>query len=240
MSRRIPADRIEQLVSVATDVFIEQGYRRTQISDVAEALGVGKGTIYLYVESKEALFDLALRFADAPRPFAEPPVLPVRTPRPGETVRFVREQLASQGVLSTLAAARRRRRRAADSAAELEGIIRELYDILARNRRALKLVDRSAPDYPEIAELWFAGARGGLVDLLSDYLADRIRRGVLRSVPDPVVAARLILETTVFWAVHRHWDAHPQSVDEEVARDTVVRFVVGALAPAPAQKEKKR
>lgn len=235
----MPPDRIEQLVSVATDVFIAQGYARTQISDVAQALGVGKGTIYLYVESKEALLDLALRFADAPRPFAEPPELPVRTPRPGETVRFVREQLARQGVPSTLASARRRRR-PGDAVAELEAIVRELYDLLARNRRSLKLVDRSAPDHPEIAELWFAGARAGLVEILSTHLADRIRRGMLLPVPDPVVAARLILETTVFWAVHRHWDAHPQSVHEDVARDTVVRFVVGALAPAPTRKGRKR
>jgi hypothetical protein len=34
----------------------------------------------------------------------------------------------------------------------------------------------------------------------------------------------------VFWAVHRHWDPHPQRVDESVAEETVVRFIVGALA----------
>jgi hypothetical protein len=33
----------------------------------------------------------------------------------------------------------------------------------------------------------------------------------------------------VFWAVHRHWDAHPQDVSEEVAKATVVDFVVAAL-----------
>ena len=32
----------------------------------AEAMGVAKGTLYLYVESKEALFDLTCRSADAP------------------------------------------------------------------------------------------------------------------------------------------------------------------------------
>jgi AcrR family transcriptional regulator len=228
MSRRMPEDRIERLVDVATEVFVEQGYRRTQMADVAQALGVAKGTIYLYVASKEALFDLVLRFADAPRPFASPPRLPVPTPRPGATVRFVRERLASQGVPPALVEAARVR--SPDAAAELRTIVGELYDVLAANRRGIKLIDRSARDYPAIAALWFEGARGGLIDLLARHLEDRGRRGTLRSVPDPLVAARLMIETTVFWAVHRHWDAHPQAVDDAVARETVLHFVVGALS----------
>jgi len=62
--RRVPTDRIERLIECATEVFIDQGYRRTQMSDVASALGVAKGTLYLYVDSKEALFDLVARYAD--------------------------------------------------------------------------------------------------------------------------------------------------------------------------------
>ena len=101
----MPDDRVEQLVDCATAVFIERGYTLTQMADVAEALGVAKGTIYLYVESKEALFDLVARYADAPRPFAKKPSLPVRTPKAGATVRYVRERLAQSAVPPTLAKA---------------------------------------------------------------------------------------------------------------------------------------
>src|ERR671930_2558450 len=93
MARPIPPDRLARLVRCATEVFIEHGYQRTQMADVAAALGVAKGTLYLYVESKEALFDLVARYADAPRPFGRTPPLPVRTPKPGATVRYVRERL---------------------------------------------------------------------------------------------------------------------------------------------------
>ena len=37
--------------NAATDVFIERGYRQTQMADVARAMGVAKGTVYLYVVS---------------------------------------------------------------------------------------------------------------------------------------------------------------------------------------------
>jgi AcrR family transcriptional regulator len=228
VARRVPDDRVEQLVDAATVVFIAQGYARTQMADVAAALGVAKGTLYLYVESKEALFDLTARYADVPRPFATPPALPVRTPKPGATVKFVRERLAEGQVPPALAQALARTR-VADVRAELETIVHELYDLLAGNRRGIKLLDRSARDYPELAALWFEGARRGLVTLLSQYIADRTRRKLFRPLPDATVTARLLLEMTVFWAVHRHWDPHPQLVAEEVAEETVVRFVVGAL-----------
>jgi AcrR family transcriptional regulator len=229
VARKIPDDRVEQLVDAAAAVFIEQGYARTQMADVAAALGVAKGTIYLYVESKEALFDLVARHVDVLRPFETRPALPVRTPKPGATVRYVRERLAQAQVPPTLAQALSRDR-VANVRAELEAIVREVYDLLASNRRGIKLLDRSARDHPELAALWFDGARGGLVTLLSKYLEDRTRRKLLRPLPDPTVTARLLIETTVFWAVHRHWDSHPQPVEEAVARETVVRFIVSALA----------
>src|SRR5215471_14480646 len=127
MARRMPDDRFEQLVEAAARVFIEQGYARTQMADVATALGVAKGTLYLYVESKEALFDLVARFADADQPFAQWPPLPVRTPKPGATVKYVRERLAQSGVPPTLARALGQKR-TGDIRAELEAIARELYE----------------------------------------------------------------------------------------------------------------
>ena len=68
MPRTIPDDRLAKLVDCATEVFIAQGYQRTQMADVAKALGVAKGTLYLYVESKDALFDLVARCADDAHP----------------------------------------------------------------------------------------------------------------------------------------------------------------------------
>jgi len=43
------------------------------------------------------------------------------------------------------------------------------------------------------------------------------------------VTARVIIETVVFWAVHRHWDPSPQAVDARAAEDTVVRLLGDAL-----------
>ncbi|MBY0275763.1 TetR/AcrR family transcriptional regulator [Candidatus Binatia bacterium] len=228
MARQIPDDRLAQLIDAATRVFIEQGYRRTQMADVAAALGVAKGTLYLYVESKEALFDLVCRYADQPRAAPSDVSFPVRSPKAGETLRYVRDELGRhQGVPALTTALSRKR---TDTVAtEVATVVGELYDQLAANRRRIKLIDKSARDYPELAKLWFEGARAGFLELFADYLKARIARGLIGRVPDVAATARLVLETTVFWAVHRHFDSRPEEVPENLARETVVQFVVRAL-----------
>ena len=231
MARTIPADRFQHLIDCATQVFIEQGYARTQMADVAAAMGIAKGTLYLYVESKDALFDLVLRHADGEHPVTTPPTLPVATPKLGGTLQHVRKRMAESPPLPALLAALSRQR-VTDPRAELAEIVREIYHTVSRNRRAIKLMDRSAQFHPELAAVWFTQARGTLIDSLSTYLDRRIRRKVFRSVPDTAVAARIIMETIVTWAVHRHWDPSPQAIDDQVAEDTVVQFIVGGLMKA--------
>lgn len=228
MVRQIPEDRLPQLLDAATRVFVEQGYRRTQMADVAAAMGVAKGTLYLYVESKEALFDLVCRYADQPPRSASEVAFPVRSPKAGATLRYVREELQRHHGVPALTAALGRKR-TGDVAGEVAAIVGELYDQLAANRRRIKLIDTSARDYPELAKLWFEGARGGLLELFGGYLKTRIARGLVAPVPDVDATARLVLETTVFWAVHRHFDSQPERIGEDVARATVVQFVVRAL-----------
>jgi AcrR family transcriptional regulator len=225
MTRAVPEDRLSRLVEVATSVFIEQGFRRTRMEDVAEALGVAKGTMYLYVESKEALFDLVCRSAD--QPFRQPPELPIKSPPAGSTTKYITERLAANQVMPALAGALGGRRR--EAADELAAIVGDIYDTLARSRVGIKLVDRSARDIPELGELWFGGARGFLVEALSHYLSDRIRRGSLRRQIDVGIAARFMVETCAFWAVHRHWDAARQDIPEDTARAAVVDLVQAAL-----------
>lgn len=222
------ASRFRDLIDAATRVFVENGYRRTQMADVATAMGVAKGTVYLYVESKEALFDIACRFAD----MSDPPVpatLPVPTPPRQATVDYIKARLAQSPVIPMIRSMVENEPKT-DAMDDLYQFVSALYDDLSLNRKALKLVGQSARDVPEIAAIWFDATRAGLVELLSRFLGTRISSGLLAPVPDVAAAARTIVETTVFWAVHRHWDLRPQIIDEATAKATVVRFTVSALA----------
>jgi len=52
--------RRSQIALRAVDVFAEHGFETTSISQIAEAVGIGKGTVYEYFDSKEDLVTHAI------------------------------------------------------------------------------------------------------------------------------------------------------------------------------------
>ena len=54
-------ERPAELLAAALEVFVEKGFAATKLADVARRAGVTKGTVYLYFDSKEALFKAVVR-----------------------------------------------------------------------------------------------------------------------------------------------------------------------------------
>jgi AcrR family transcriptional regulator len=54
--QRRPEARPDEILDAALVIFGESGFARAKIDDVARLAGVSKGTVYLYYDSKEALF----------------------------------------------------------------------------------------------------------------------------------------------------------------------------------------
>lgn len=50
------ARRAEQILDGAAALLLRHGYRRVTVDDVAAAVGIGKGTVYLHWRTREALF----------------------------------------------------------------------------------------------------------------------------------------------------------------------------------------
>lgn len=55
--------RVEALLSVALDTFLEHGYEQTTIEEIATRVGMSKRTVYAYHDDKDALFRAAVRRA---------------------------------------------------------------------------------------------------------------------------------------------------------------------------------
>ncbi|MFP4611386.1 MAG: TetR family transcriptional regulator [Thiohalophilus sp.] len=59
--QRRKAARPGEIVAAALELFVEHGFAATRLEDVARRAGVSKGTVYLYFDSKEALFEAVVR-----------------------------------------------------------------------------------------------------------------------------------------------------------------------------------
>jgi len=232
VSRPRPPQRLDDLRAAATRVFSTLGYRRAQMADVARALGVSTGTLYLYAESKEALFDLVVRHGLDGGAAPADLVLPVRTPAPGATLAHLRAAI-DQAARWPLLDAALHRRAPRDVTRELTAILAELAGSMRRHRWGLVVLARSALDWPELATVFLGGLRQRVLADLETYLRRRIQAGRLRALPDPAVAAIFVNETLAFWMLHRLGDPGYAAIPDATAEQIAIDLLVHALRKEP-------
>ncbi|HVP30282.1 MAG TPA: helix-turn-helix domain-containing protein [Myxococcota bacterium] len=223
------ASRLAEIVAAAGRVVAEKGYERTQMSDVARALGISAGNLYNYVESKEALFHLLVEQGFG---CVSPPPLPeglVRTPAPGETLALLRRRLVDEMSLPMLDAALARRGPPRDARGEVTAVVRELYRVVGRNRQGIRVLERSAHEWPELAALFYAEMRRGMLDKLRRWIAGRIEQGVFVRVAEPAAAARFVNESIAWFAMHRFADYDAAKLDDRACEETAVMLLANAL-----------
>lgn len=61
LRRRRKEARPSELTAAALGLFVEKGFAATRLEDIARQSGVSKGTLYLYFDSKEALFKAVIQ-----------------------------------------------------------------------------------------------------------------------------------------------------------------------------------
>lgn len=227
MARIRPHDRIDKIADAATEIFIRNGYATARISQIAERAKVGPGTIYLYAAGKEALFDLALR-----RAMEDPTVWSLVLPHPAPERGAVADALwrclqnAAHFPQLWLAA---ESPPPADVNAEVQGIVLELYRWLSRYRRAIELVQRSAGDWPDVAQVFYRRFWRGGVQRVADYLARRVEEGIIPARGDRLAAAHLVVESLTWMAVHREWGPDAGRLPAKAAEDAAIALMVPAL-----------
>jgi AcrR family transcriptional regulator len=231
MARQPASERLTALAKAATEAFGRLGYRGTRTADVAAKAGMSAGSVFTYVESKEALFHLV--FLYCLRLLPESPDLPLPAPAPGETAALFAQALQGTPVSSRLGKALAEDD-PADVAEELHGIVEEIYSTIERAWPLLAVVERCAAEVPELETLWFAEGRVGIYADLAEYLRRRAASGRLRPMPDASFASRVLGEMVSWSAWHRREGYDGKLYDDQTARRTTIEFICAALVPATA------
>lgn len=230
MARSNNKSRLSAIVDAARNAFIEnRGFRRTQMSDVARRLAIAPGTLYLYVSTKEALFEAAV-LGTVDRQWAPEKSAPFHARPLPDLIEHVRlSMIAEFDSLPTLSAALASNR--CGEEAEFRAVCSELYDVMSRRREIIRLIEACAKDFPEFAAMYFTNGRVRTAEMLIQYLALGESQGHLRLVGDPLMSARHIIETFAFWAIHRHWDPAPMRFDEADVRENAIEFACAPFIP---------
>ena len=229
---------VPRMLAAAARVFARTGLKQARMTDIAREMGVAHGSLYNYVESKEALFLLLVEQWGRPGLQRDVRELPLRTPPMADIVEQLRQRVHDAFPLPALDAALKRKN-VPDAGAELRGIVLELFVQTERSRDAATILERSAREVPELFGLFFEQVRRDLFTRLTRYVATRMTTGHFHSA-DPPTAARFIIESVTFFARHRFQDPHPQELDAEAVRQTIVDLVSRSLIPATRRTVSKR
>lgn len=79
--------RPAELLAAALDIFVERGFAAARMDDIARRAGVSKGTVFLYYESKQALFRAVVEEAVLPHLAAGEALLERGESDPAELLR---------------------------------------------------------------------------------------------------------------------------------------------------------
>lgn len=229
---RAAPGRLAAIAEAAARVFTRQGFRLSQVADVAREAGVAAGTVYLYAADKAALLDLAIRSA-AGLQLSENGEGPIEA----NLSATLAEALGPRLALPRIAVA------AAGEADDvtLRALLEELYDLLAREAGLILLLDRLGSEVPEIGKAYTAGLRDRARADFTAAIEHLAARRMVRQDLDLRMAARAVLEMLAWMAMRRPRDSAPPAGDEVLARETTLRLgeaallssaVAGAAAPS--------
>ncbi|MDB6076661.1 MAG: regulatory protein TetR, partial [Akkermansiaceae bacterium] len=118
-----------------------------------------------------------------------------------------------------------------DALAELRAVLAEQYRLTFRYRRPLLLLTKCALEFPGLADVFVAGLRDRLLDLLAGYLSRRARAGLLRTVPDFHAAAALMVQAIAWSALQRPHDPGMTALSDEVAETATLDLLVHGMRP---------
>jgi len=59
--KKVSMSKEQEIITVAARLFKEKGYRATTLEDIAAAVGMLKGSLYYYIQSKEELLYIVVR-----------------------------------------------------------------------------------------------------------------------------------------------------------------------------------
>ncbi len=201
---RRPEARPDEILDAALSVFADKGFAASRVEDVARAAGLSKGAVYLYFDSKEALFEaLVKRFAE----------------RVVGDVATLAEAVAASDPEGALRAAYQ--------------YLFSLLDDPAVSAPP-RLVLAEAQRFPAIARLYRREVIAIGERVVGDLMARAAERGLLRPVPtDAALRAVMGPMIAHVLLTHVFVDPDAPALDPKTTADAIADILLNGLKPRP-------
>ncbi len=216
--------RIADLFAAGTTVFRRKGFKRTQMSDIAAEMNCSTGTLYNYVDSKEALFEHAI-VAGFTQTLPDSETLPLGFPEPTavEVIARRSKQIAEGSALELA----NQRQEVKNPAEEVTLVVTAFFVFFSDYHPVLDMIEASHLDYPDVATAYLEARRDLVFEPWRRWVVRRQEQGLFRQDIDPLWVTRYLIEILA-WAGWKARDCG-EPYDEDEARDAIVKLALSSL-----------
>lgn len=216
-------NRLYQIYEVSSNLFINKGYARTQIKDIADGIGMSVGTMYHYFVGKADILSFILKVTIEPEFMEQDFALPI------QPVLF--DNLGAE-IKATFAAreeAFARSYRQNHMTYTYEQMLSDAFDTIWQYGKGFLLIEKNPDDMKEIAKD-YGHYRNKFFGQMLQYVIRFQENGVCRALDMPELSTRLMVETIAWWGMHIMNDAFsPQTdISKDVAKSVCMDALINA------------
>lgn len=214
-------NRLEIIYEAASALFINKGYVRTQIKDIAGRIGLSAGMIYVYFKGKKEILDFILKCTVDPgfmeREFQYPIDADLFEGLSDEIISVLNENRAGfSAPLSRHA-----------QGYPFPQMISDAFDTIARYGTGCLILEKNIGDVGKLGG-YYQDYRRDFFRSFMAYIDIYVADGQLRPLKNPELTSRLMIETLAWWGMHVRNDAFemrkdiPLETAKEICMDNLI------------------
>ncbi|MDC7125983.1 MAG: helix-turn-helix domain containing protein [Spirochaetales bacterium] len=215
-------NRIKLIHDAAAKLFIKQGYSGTQISHIADAVGVAVGTIYHDFSGKQEIKNLILRASVEDGFLGSQLEVPIK----GDLFLNLEDQILKSFKTSSHEFARHIANKADNYS--FEDLVSDSFDMLSRHAAGCLFIEKNQSDSGKLYD-YYTDYRRKFFQTMKEYLLLFIERGEVRPLQDVELTTVMIIEILSWWAMDvRYSSFETIDVSHDAARALCVDNIVTA------------
>lgn len=214
-------NRLKLFYDAGSHLFINKGYARTQIKDIAKEIGLSTGMLYQYFTSKRDILSFILKCTIDPSVLErdyEFPIQPSIFKGLDEEIKAAFEANRQQLGIHLK-----------DGAAgyPFAVMLSDAYDIISKYGIGCLMIEHNPDDLSELAG-YYRDYRRGYVKLIQEYVEIYMEKGEFRKVEDVSYVTRAIIEIMAWWGMHIGNDAFEcdKSIPAEKAKEICMDILI--------------
>lgn len=218
-------NRLKLFYDAGSRLFINKGFARTQIKDIAREIGLSTGMLYQYFTSKRDILSFILKCTIEPAVLEQDYEYPIAS----DLFKNLDDEIkaafeANQAQLGT------------HLASEAEGypmakMLSDAYDVISKYGVGCLIIEHNTEDLVELAG-YYRDYRRRYYGQVKQYVEIYIKKGEFRGVDDVGYSTRAIVEIMAWWGMHIMNDAFDidTTITKEKAKGICMDILLNAFS----------